>query len=180
MTKTPARPPHQRASHAICRPNDPPLPHRRRRSGRDHAGPDGHRGAGAITGAAGSAAPAPGRSGGMAAAHRLHGPGAAGASYCRAGSGSGRLSYSKVRENLAAVWNEIEDSREEVILRRRGPEDLALLPAHELQSLKETAHLLRLPANAALLLTALARSRTAQGESPIRVYRGDRQGGGAG
>jgi antitoxin YefM len=73
------------------------------------------------------------------------------------------VSYSKVRENLAAVWDEIEDSREEVILRRRGHEDLALLPAHELRSLKETAHLLRSPANAARLLGALARSRGEDG-----------------
>ena len=74
------------------------------------------------------------------------------------------ISYSRVRENLAAVWEEVEDSREEVILRRRGHEDLALLPAHELRALKETAHLLRSPANAARLLAALARSRGPQGE----------------
>jgi antitoxin YefM len=74
------------------------------------------------------------------------------------------ISYSKVRENLAAVWDEVEDSREEVILRRRGHEDLALLPAHELRSLRETAHLLRSPANAARLLTALSRSRGDEGD----------------
>ena len=73
------------------------------------------------------------------------------------------MSYSKARENLAAIWDEIEDSREEVILRRRGHEDLALLPAHELRSLKETAHLLRSPANAARLLAALSRSRRTDG-----------------
>jgi len=68
-------------------------------------------------------------------------------------------SYSYARENLAALWDEVEDSREEIILTRRGHEDLALLPAHELRSLKETAHLLRSPRNAARLLGALARSR---------------------
>jgi antitoxin YefM len=73
------------------------------------------------------------------------------------------ISYSYVRENLASVWDEVEESREEVILKRRGHEDLALLPAHELRSLKETAHLLRSPRNAARLLRALARSR--KGES---------------
>lgn len=71
--------------------------------------------------------------------------------------------YSYVRANLAKVWDEVEDSREEIILRRRGHEDLALLPAHELRSLQETAHLLRSPRNAARLLTALARSRSAAG-----------------
>lgn len=69
------------------------------------------------------------------------------------------MTYSSARENLAELWDEIEDSREEVILRRRGHEDLALIPAHELRILKETAHLLRSPRNAARLLKALARSR---------------------
>lgn len=67
--------------------------------------------------------------------------------------------YSYVREHLAEIWDEVENTQEEVILRRRGHEDLALLPARELQSLKETAHLLRSPRNAARLLKALARSR---------------------
>jgi antitoxin YefM len=74
-------------------------------------------------------------------------------------------SYSYARENLAQLWDEVEESREEVILTRRGHEDLALLPARELRSLQETAHLLRSPRNAARLLRALARSR-AQEEVP--------------
>jgi antitoxin YefM len=82
------------------------------------------------------------------------------------------ISYSKVRENLAKVWDEVEDSREAVILRRRGHEDLALLPAHELRSLRETAHLLRSPANAARLLTALARSRGERGGLPLESIEG--------
>lgn len=69
------------------------------------------------------------------------------------------VTYSDARARLAKIWDELEDSREEVILQRRGHEDLALLPARELQSLKETAHLLRSPRNAARLLKALARSR---------------------
>ena len=69
------------------------------------------------------------------------------------------ITYSAARERLAEVWDEVEESREEVILRRRGHEDLALIPARELKSLKETAHLLRSPANAARLLAALARSQ---------------------
>lgn len=72
-------------------------------------------------------------------------------------------SYSFARENLAALWDEVEDSREEIILTRRGHEDLALLPAHELRSLKETAHLLRSPRNAVRLLSALSRSRAGAG-----------------
>lgn len=69
------------------------------------------------------------------------------------------ITYSRAREKFAEIWDDLEESREEVILRRRGHEDMAMLPAHELRSLKETAHLLRSPRNAARLLKALARSR---------------------
>lgn len=67
--------------------------------------------------------------------------------------------YSHLRENLAQIWGEIEDSRTAIIVARRGHSEMAILPAEELRSLEETAHLLRSPTNAARLLTALARSR---------------------
>jgi antitoxin YefM len=67
--------------------------------------------------------------------------------------------YSQARESLAELWDDIEDTRDEVILQRRGHEDLALLPADELRALQETAHLLRSPTNALRLLRALERSR---------------------
>ncbi len=69
------------------------------------------------------------------------------------------VTYDTAREKLAEIWDEIEESRGEVILRRRGHEDLALLAASELSSLKETVHLLSSPRNALRLLRALARSR---------------------
>jgi antitoxin YefM len=42
---------------------------------------------------------------------------------------------------------------------------MAILPAEELNGLRETAHLLRSPRNAARLLTALQRALHAQTES---------------
>jgi antitoxin YefM len=45
-----------------------------------------------------------------------------------------------------------------VIISRRGADDVALIAADELASLQETAHLLRSPANAARLLTAINRA----------------------
>ena len=45
-----------------------------------------------------------------------------------------------------------------VIISRRGEEDVALVSADELESLLETAHLLRSPANAERLLAALGRA----------------------
>jgi antitoxin YefM len=69
------------------------------------------------------------------------------------------VSYSHARDHLAEIWDEVEDSREVAVISRRGHEDMALIPAAELASLRETAYLLRSPANAARLLSALTRAR---------------------
>jgi antitoxin YefM len=53
--------------------------------------------------------------------------------------------YSFVRENLAEIWNEVESSQTPIIITRRNHQDLALIPADELASLRETAHLMRSP-----------------------------------
>lgn len=74
-----------------------------------------------------------------------------------------KRSYSHARQNLAKLWDEVEDSREAAVIERRGHEDMALLPADELSSLQETAYLLRSPENAARLLAALARGRRGRG-----------------
>lgn len=70
-----------------------------------------------------------------------------------------KVSYSHARDNLADLWDQVEDSREAAVIQRRGHEDMALLPADELSSLRETAYLLRSPQNAARLLAALSRAR---------------------
>ena len=70
-----------------------------------------------------------------------------------------KVSYSHAREHLAEIWNEVEDSRDVAVIKRRGHEDMALIPADELASLRETAYLLRSPQNAARLLAALTRAR---------------------
>ncbi|HEX3927090.1 MAG TPA: type II toxin-antitoxin system Phd/YefM family antitoxin [Gemmatimonadales bacterium] len=70
-----------------------------------------------------------------------------------------KTTYSHAREHLASLWDEIEDSREAAVIERRGHEDMALIPLDELTSLRETAYLLRSPANAARLLAALTRAR---------------------
>ncbi len=75
-----------------------------------------------------------------------------------------KVSYSHAREHLAEIWNRVEDSREVAIMTRRGHEDMALVPADELASLRETAYLLRSPRNAARLLAALRRAR--RGKTP--------------
>lgn len=70
-----------------------------------------------------------------------------------------KITYSRARENLASLWDQVESSREPALIQRRGHEDMALLPADELASLRETAYLLRSPQNAVRLLAALTRAR---------------------
>ncbi|MGD1148186.1 MAG: type II toxin-antitoxin system Phd/YefM family antitoxin [Thermoanaerobaculaceae bacterium] len=67
--------------------------------------------------------------------------------------------YTQAREKLAALLDEVTSTREPVVIRRRGAEDVALIAADELRSVMETAHLLRSPANAERLLRALGRAR---------------------
>ncbi len=74
-------------------------------------------------------------------------------------------SYTRLRENLASVLNRVIDEQETIIVRRKGSGDVALLPASELAGLLETAHLLRSPANALRLLTALRRAQTRKGKA---------------
>jgi antitoxin YefM len=73
--------------------------------------------------------------------------------------------YSKLRENLADIWNEVEDTQEPVFVTRQGHQTLAILPADELASIQETAHLLRSPKNARRLIEAMARALEGQGEA---------------
>mgnify|MGYP003387429078 CR=1 FL=1 len=65
------------------------------------------------------------------------------------------ITYSRARANLARLLDNVTENREVVIIRRRNAEDAALIAASELTSLLETAYLLRSPANAERLLTAL-------------------------
>lgn len=75
------------------------------------------------------------------------------------------ISYSDARERLASVWDETISTREPVIIDRRGHESVVLLPASEWEGLVETAHLLRSPANARRLLTALNRLGLGEGQA---------------
>jgi antitoxin YefM len=79
--------------------------------------------------------------------------------------------YTSLRERLASVLNQVANDQEVVIVHRRGAKDVALLPADELASLMETAHLLRSPKNARRLLKALRRATRGKGtpESPDKL-----------
>ena len=69
-----------------------------------------------------------------------------------------QTTYTQARASLAKLLDEVTHNRQVVIIQRRGEEDVALVSADELESLLETAHLLRSPVNAERLIIALGRS----------------------
>jgi len=77
-------------------------------------------------------------------------------------------SYTEARGNLARLWDRAVHDREIIRVTRRGSEDIAIIAADELESLLETAYLLRSPANAERLNSAL-RSALARTEQPTTL-----------
>ncbi len=73
--------------------------------------------------------------------------------------------YTQARERLAALMDQVADTREPVLIRRRGHETVALVLAEELASWLETAYLLRSPKNARRLLEASQRAADGEGET---------------
>ena len=75
------------------------------------------------------------------------------------------ITYTKARERLASLMDQVTDTREPVLIRRLGREPVALVAADELASWLETAYLLRSPENARRLLEASERARQGEGET---------------
>lgn len=65
------------------------------------------------------------------------------------------MTYTESRANYAQVLDSAVEDLEEVVITRTGREPAVILSLAEYQSLKETAHLLRSPANARKLLNAI-------------------------
>jgi antitoxin YefM len=74
-----------------------------------------------------------------------------------------RTTYTNARANFATLCDKVADDREVIIITRRNSPDVALVAAHELSSLLETAHLLRSPKNAQRLLSAMNRAKAGKG-----------------
>ena len=72
--------------------------------------------------------------------------------------------YTSARSHLASLMDQVTDTREPVVIRRRGKEPVALVAADELMGWIETACLLRSPKNARRLREAAARAELSGGE----------------
>lgn len=75
--------------------------------------------------------------------------------------------YSKARQNLSKLLDEVTKNQETVIIKRRRGDSVVMMSEKDATSLFETAHLLRSPRNAIRLLTALGRA--IKGEGGIRM-----------
>ena len=76
--------------------------------------------------------------------------------------------YTSARNQLAALMDQVTDTREPVVIRRRGKEPVALVAAEELSGWIETAYLLRSPKNARRLREAVARAED-EGAKPTNL-----------
>ena len=86
------------------------------------------------------------------------------------------ITYTEARENLASIWDKTVSSREPVVISRRGAESVVMLPLEEWEGVTETAHLLRSPANARRLLSALLRAEKGEGKVMTREELGESVG----
>ena len=75
-----------------------------------------------------------------------------------------QTTYTNARANFAGLCDEVSENREIVVIRRRKGGNVAMIAADELESLVESAYLLRSPKNAERLLTALDRALKNEGE----------------
>lgn len=73
------------------------------------------------------------------------------------------MTYSESRAHFARTLNAVTDDREEVIITRAGHEPVVIVALEDYESLKETAYLLRSPANARRLLASIDRLESGGG-----------------
>lgn len=74
------------------------------------------------------------------------------------------LTYSQSRARYAETLSAVVDDREEVVITRAGHDPVVMVSLDDYEWLKETAYLLRSPANAGRVLVAIARLESGQGE----------------
>jgi antitoxin YefM len=67
-----------------------------------------------------------------------------------------QVSYTEFRAHLATYLDRVEEDRAELVVTRQNRPDIVVLPRAELNSIRETLHLLSTPANAKRLLDSVA------------------------
>lgn len=73
------------------------------------------------------------------------------------------MSYTESRARYAQVLDAVANDREEVVITRAGHEPVVIVSLEDYESLRETAYLMRSPANARRLLDAMERLETGRG-----------------
>lgn len=73
------------------------------------------------------------------------------------------MSYTESRARYAEVLDSVVNDREEVVITRAGHEPVVLVSLADFESLRETAYLMRSPANARRLLDAMERLEAGDG-----------------
>lgn len=75
------------------------------------------------------------------------------------------MSYTESRKRYAEVLDGVVDDREEVVITRAGHEPVVIVSLEDYESLRETAYLMRSPANARRLIDAMERLEAGRGEA---------------
>ena len=73
------------------------------------------------------------------------------------------MTYTTVRANLASTMDRVCNDHEALIITRNGEQAVVMLSLEDFKALEETAYLLRTPANAKRLLSAVAQLNTGKG-----------------
>jgi antitoxin YefM len=73
------------------------------------------------------------------------------------------MSYTESRARYADVLDAVTNDREEVVITRAGHEPVVIVSLADYESLRETAYLMRSPANARRLLDAMERLEAGRG-----------------
>ncbi|MFI7273995.1 type II toxin-antitoxin system Phd/YefM family antitoxin [Streptomyces sp. NPDC049879] len=76
------------------------------------------------------------------------------------------MTYAESHARYAEVLDSVTDDREEVVITRAGHEPVVIVSLEDYESLKETAYLLRSPANARRLLASV--DELENGGGPVR------------
>ena len=73
------------------------------------------------------------------------------------------ITYTTVRANLASTMDRVCNDHEALIITRNGQQSVVMLSLEDYKALEETAYLLRTPANAKRVLSAVAQLNAGKG-----------------